>query len=595
MPEGTDRIPSTTGPTAEGGDPSVASSGYSKQQAPISFSDLLSSVASDIIDWAPPGKVTTWTQQLQTATKRSDDDAQETRLQTSARSGSSNGLDDPSGVSSGNPLGADPASPSLSGRRGGATSAHGAGSGSWGGLWYRGLVRAMLGVQSEVCGVVYDTPTVAVTASATTSLTVCGLPMAFDAGWRGTSSVWWKRRQCRLLYRSQWVTPLQLAPSSVDVTWNSRRYDSAFRMDPALYLISCCGNIVVPKQHVHETQSLPGQKRRPWLRQLRCGLGLAIKRDLASGINLFTGVAASTEQGTHLSYQIDVLRRMTLSLASPLRWCVFAAEESVETGGDAAAAAVLPPMFAVRLKMNTITFQGTVLDWGVSCPLPASLWRRHSEEATGRDHKLEDHNDVSLLVRRALRACQRYVATYVRREDVRIQCSYSSAGFMAGVQWRNAHTALIPEAALRWVGSVKVDILAGVVTKRLTSHIGAMSAAGYTRAPMSLSPESVAAGSQLRRPASSDASDATLIPVSAMASLQEGNSEVATAVNSASHAGVIGGEDIWSAPPPLHPAASAENRTPAAKPTGGTAVSARGGSTAPSRMRAASFLLLTFE
>lgn len=107
-------------------------------------------------------------------------------------------------------------------------------------------------------------------------------------------------------------------------------------------------------------------RRTPWwkLRELKVGAGIAVKNDLASGINLYWGASARLGEGFSISGHIDILQRVCCAVSSSLG----------------------PLDLSVRLRMNSITFHHTTLDAGVcyrpvvSCP---NVALRASSSATG--------------------------------------------------------------------------------------------------------------------------------------------------------------------------------------------------------------------
>ncbi|EKF26081.1 hypothetical protein MOQ_010242, partial [Trypanosoma cruzi marinkellei] len=79
------------------------------------------------------------------------------------------------------------------------------------------------------------------------------------------------------------------------------------------------------------------------LEELRCGAGLAVRNDLASGVNLYSGCSAHFGRALTVSTHVDVLRRACCSITSTT--------SSLD--------------LAARLRMNLITWHRTELDFGV--------------------------------------------------------------------------------------------------------------------------------------------------------------------------------------------------------------------------------------
>ncbi|KAF5223588.1 Present in the outer mitochondrial membrane proteome 41 [Trypanosoma cruzi] len=88
-----------------------------------------------------------------------------------------------------------------------------------------------------------------------------------------------------------------------------------------------------------------GREGHRWwrLEELRCGAGLAVKNDLASGVNLYCGCSAHFGRALTVSTHVDVLRRACCSITSTT--------SSLD--------------LAARLRMNLITWHRTELDFGV--------------------------------------------------------------------------------------------------------------------------------------------------------------------------------------------------------------------------------------
>lgn len=105
---------------------------------------------------------------------------------------------------------------------------------------------------------------------------------------------------------------------------------------------------------------------RPWyqLRQLKVGLGLAIKNDAAGGKNVYAGCSGRLGNGLSFCCHIDALRRAYWAVSSTLG----------------------PMELSTRLRVNWITYHGTVLDAGIGWrPLPQSMPRTKLQAAvTGR-------------------------------------------------------------------------------------------------------------------------------------------------------------------------------------------------------------------
>jgi hypothetical protein len=110
-------------------------------------------------------------------------------------------------------------------------------------------------------------------------------------------------------------------------------FDACLRLDPALLTASACMDAFASPK-------------------LRVGGGVAVKRDLTSGVNLYAGWSSLIGKLT-VSSQVDALRRLTCSAVGSV----------VLT--DACSLDV-----AMRLKLNTITFQNTAVEIGGALPIP---------------------------------------------------------------------------------------------------------------------------------------------------------------------------------------------------------------------------------
>lgn len=97
---------------------------------------------------------------------------------------------------------------------------------------------------------------------------------------------------------------------------------------------------------------------------LRLGIGGMVKNDLASGVNAFAGWSAEIGGNTQVAAHIDVLRRMSCSVASA-GWFHGTLDA------------------ALRLRMNLITLHKTALDFGVAVPCSKHVVLRASTSSVG--------------------------------------------------------------------------------------------------------------------------------------------------------------------------------------------------------------------
>jgi hypothetical protein len=509
---------------------------------PSSFADLLCTAASDVIDWAPPGKVTAWQDQVQTAatTRRHADDVSY----------------------AGETAAGDVAQP-------GGTSPHvvGALPLRW---WTNGLMNGLFAANSHSNIKLHESPWCVWTGGLTSSLSVNGFPLSLDAGWRVGTEVHWPQRKQRVAVLGQWTVPFigGARPTVVQARLATPRVDLAMRADRKFYMTNVCFNVLTPPaQHPQgakrgttsdatqgsflisttptastTTTSFAAscaaatyQHARRYIRCLRTGLGLTIKNDLATGINLFTGAAVTTAGGLSASYHMDVLRRVTISVAQQQqhqlarsttmmmpcgRGCQQGEHEDDEahhvvrtssqhsgphakrpSGDDTACSGNATSTVAFRLKLNAITYEGTVLEGGVSVPIRVvadtlvTSWRHYrrlrrqqnmpGEDTSVRTVDLDDHRARGDVAGRSVGRTMARLGRWLGAQPIQLQCSHSSVGSMVGVRWAHLQRC-IPGRYAQYLGDLEIDVTAGLVARRSHHHPSSFGGG--------LQPEAAAAG-----------------------------------------------------------------------------------------------------
>ncbi|CUG88944.1 Hypothetical protein, putative [Bodo saltans] len=471
---------------------------------PLSFADLLSSRASDIIDWAPPGRVSSLHDQTHTAARSSP---------TSTTSGN---------LSSSAPVAM---APKLS-------------DSSW--WWTQGVMNGLFSAQSHTDVLIRETGRYRWTGGVTSALGVTGpQPLSLDAGWRVSSDTVWSSVTRRFTAEGQWgAVPLALWPKNLQARYQSSRVDGVVRADQKFYSLNICGNILVPRQQdafgseplqsSSGANSLTTSSPAPtpaktsssaasagvllravnewssrYLSRLRAGVGLTIKNDLATGINLFAGAAFDTSGGLSASYHIDVLRRVTISVAQHQRRRSTTVGSSSQDGEAVLSSSSSShqqssggPTYACRLKLNAITYEGTVMEWGASIPvdyLVPTVLSGYSQICDAYDISSNSNNVGTTSGR--LGAAAARAGMWLRRQPITVQCSHSGVGAMIGFRWCNVEQYL-PERLGGGGGGgssdFRVDITAGVVAKRRgapasTSTVVAAAASSPSEVQSSLS------------------------------------------------------------------------------------------------------------
>jgi hypothetical protein len=465
---------------------------------PLSFADLLSSAASDVIDWAPPGRVSSLHDHTHTTARAV---ARGSPTTSSAPASLKDRSEPAASASSSSPFPTEP----------------------W--WWTQGVMNGLFSAQSHTDVLLRETKRYRWTGGVTSALSVTGpQPLFLDAGWRASSDTIWSLPNVsdgrsflkRLTAEGQWgAVPLSLWPKSLQARYESDRVDAVLRADQKLYSANMCVNLF----HVSQS-SRQGHNQRPaqappsssaaalvralndWSRQylfcLRTGVGLTIKNDLATGINLFAGAAVGTVGGLTASYHIDVLRRVTISVAHHRRDVPSTTDSS-----PLATSSSLPggsPTYACRLKLNAITYEGTVMEWGASIPIAVLM-------DTVASLRVADKKDARRVAGRAAGAAAashpetngmlRRVGIWLREQPITVQCSHSGVGGMIGCRWSNVGRYL-PE---RWIGGgggdLRVDITAGVVAKRRGTYTGTLVGSGPAEGEGSSSSASAKAISNL--------------------------------------------------------------------------------------------------
>jgi hypothetical protein len=464
---------------AEGGHPAV--------NIPLSFADLLSSAASDVIDWAPPGRVSSLHDHTHTA--------------RAAARGSPTTSSAPASLKDSEPAAAAAA---------GASSSLPLPTEPW--WWTQGVMNGLFSAQSHTDVLLRETKRYRWTGGVTSALSVTGpQPLFLDAGWRASSDTIWslpnvsegRSLSKRMTADGQWgAVPLSLWPKSLQARYQSDRVDAVLRADQKLYSANMCVNLFRVSQSSTQRNSQRPALTPPsssaaalvrslndWSRQylscLRTGVGLTIKSDLATGINLFAGAAVGTVGGLSASYHIDVLRRVTISVAHHRRDVPSTTDSSPShlatssASSSSSSSSPLPgdsPTYACRLKLNAITYEGTVMEWGASIPIAVlmdtvtSLRTDDKKDARRVAGAASSHSATKGMLQR--------VGDWLREQPITVQCSHSGVGAMIGCRWSNVGRYL-PE---RWFGGsggdLRVDITAGVVAKRRGTHTGTLVGSG---------------------------------------------------------------------------------------------------------------------
>lgn len=421
------------------------------EQVPMSFADLLCTAASDVIDWAPPGNSMTpgcWQQQQNvppTIATRPSDDA---------------------------PM-----------ANGSAVTSSAASSPTW---LPRGIWTGLLAAQSHSNVRIHESQGWSWTGGLTSSVSLRGFPPMLDAGSRIGSEMLWEPSGRRLTVQGQWnAVPLSFFPSALHARLKTKWSDVVVRADKKLYVANICINALAPPaQHAADHDVLiTVQKKgggsagstlatvaawsRRYIRRLRTGVGLTIKNDLASGVNLFAGAAVSTAGGLNASYHVDVLRRVTISVTQKSSSGTVK-KERVDHGTPATANGGGPPTttaVALRLKLNAITYDGTVMEMGASVPIAAVV-----DMLSGGASRHHPDGDKKNGRSSAARIFHR-VSSWLREEPIVLQCSHSSVGSMVGLRWMHAQRHL-PDRLLSLVGDLRMDVTAGVVVAPLSAMSG---------------------------------------------------------------------------------------------------------------------------
>ena len=146
----------------------------------------------------------------------------------------------------------------------------------------------------------------------------------------------------------------------------------------------------------HETTHVPNDSTEQAIRKplplWRVGLGITVKKDMASGINLLCGFAKDIGDNSHIAFHADVLRRICGTLRS----------------------SVGPYSVGARIRTNLITLHDTALEVGASYLCNDNIKLRTAHTAEGQSFGFVIEN-----VPKVLRAAENveWLPTWLRGKD----------------------------------------------------------------------------------------------------------------------------------------------------------------------------------